>query len=250
MCKQCPLRVFSACGRARKNNGRVKMDFSFDHFPVDLVLFALVAAFLVLRLRSVLGRKVGIQPLPMPLPQQAEALKKAIDAKANATEQKAEFSIPAPATRVGQQLEAIRQQDATFTPQQFLTGAQGVFTEVVTAFAAGERTPLENRLTPAVYASFEAAITARDAAGEKQRTEIKAIRSLAIEDVRLTQLAAATGAAIDVRIVSDQISLVTGADGQPVTGMDAVTEFSDLWTFERLLGVAGSTWRLASARSA
>lgn len=61
---------------------------------------------------------------------------------------------------------------------------------------------------------------------------------------------AGTAAAIDVRIVSDQISLVLNKEGQPVTGTDAVTEFSDLWTFERLLDVNGSTWRLAAARSA
>jgi predicted lipid-binding transport protein (Tim44 family) len=53
-----------------------------------------------------------------------------------------------------------------------------------------------------------------------------------------------------VRIVSDQISLVEDQAGQPVTGTDAVTEFSDMWTLERLLGVGGSGWRLAAARSA
>lgn len=226
------------------------MNFSFGHLPVDLILFALVAAFLVLRLRSVLGRRVGIQPLPMPMPPQAEARGKVIDGKAEAAEQKVECIVPAPATRVGQVLEAVRAQDPSFVPQQFLTGAQSVFTQVVTAFAAGDKATLETRLTPAVYDSFVAAIAAREAAGEKQRTEIKAIRSLAIEDVHLTPLAVGTGASIEVRIVSDQISLVTGADGQPVSGMDAVTEFSDLWTFERLLGVADSKWRLASARSA
>lgn len=226
------------------------MDFSFGHFPVDLVLFALVAAFLILRLRSVLGRRVGIQPLPMPVAPRAEAGKRVDDSKAEAVAQKAEYNIPAPGTRVGALLEDVHKQDPSFTPQQFLVGAQSVFTQVVTAFAAGDRTTLQTRLTPAVYASFDAAIAAREAAGETQRTEIKGVRALNIEDVHLTPLAVGVGASIEVRIVSDQISLVTGADGQPVTGMDAVTEFSDLWTFERLLGAAGSTWRLASARSA
>lgn len=109
---------------------------------------------------------------------------------------------------------------------------------------------LKTYLTPAVYASFDAAITTREAAGQKQRTDIQAVRSLAIEDVRLTQLDVGLGAAVDVRIVSDQISLVEDQAGQPVTGTDAVTEFSDMWTLERLLGVGGSGWRLAAARSA
>ena len=161
-----------------------------------------------------------------------------------------EYDIPSPGTRVGQLLADIHQQDASFTPQQFLMSVQTVFAQVVGAYASGERDVLKTYLTPAVYASFDAAITAREAAGHKQRTDIQAVRALAIEDVRLTQLEVGLGAAIDVRIVSDQISLVEDQAGQPVTGTDAVTEFSDMWTLERLLGVGGSGWRLAAARSA
>ncbi|NVN12523.1 Tim44 domain-containing protein, partial [Nguyenibacter vanlangensis] len=42
------------------------MDFSFSHFPFDLVLFGLIAAFLALRLRSILGTRVGVEPAPPP----------------------------------------------------------------------------------------------------------------------------------------------------------------------------------------
>lgn len=226
------------------------MDFSLDHFPVDLVLLALVAAFLALRLRSVLGKRVGIQPPTMPMPPRAEVAPRAVESKVEPTGPAVEYDVPAPGTRVGQLLADIHQQDATFTPQQFLMSVQAVFTQIVGAYALGSRDVLKTYLTPAVYASFDAAITAREAAGHKQRTDIQALRSLAIEDVRLTQLDVGVGAAVDVRIVSDQISLVEDQDGQPVTGTDAVTEFSDLWTLERLLGVSGSGWRLAAARSA
>lgn len=59
-------------------------------------------------------------------------------------------------------------------------------------------------------------------------------------------------ARIEVRIVSDQVSLTVDSSGQPVSGVDAMTEFSDLWTFERLLGVnaPGTVWRLGASRSA
>lgn len=226
------------------------MDFSLDHFPVDLVLLALVAAFLALRLRSVLGKRVGIQPPPMPVTARADVPPRVAGNKVEPTGPTVEYDIPAPGTRVGQLLVDIHKQDATFTPQQFLMSVQTVFAQVVGAYAQGNRDVLKTYLTPAVYASFDAAITAREAAGQKQRTEIQAVRALAIEDVRLTQLDVGLGAAVDVRIVSDQISLVEDQAGQPVTGTDAVTEFSDLWTLERLLGVGGSGWRLAAARSA
>lgn len=226
------------------------MDFSLDHFPVDLVLLALVAAFLALRLRSVLGKRVGIQPPPMPVTARADVPPRVAENKVEPTGPTVEYDVPVPGTRVGQLLVDIHKQDATFTPQQFLMSVQTVFAQVVGAYAQGNRDVLKTYLTPAVYASFDAAITAREAAGQKQRTEIQAVRALAIEDVRLTQLDVGLGAAVDVRIVSDQISLVEDQAGQPVTGTDAVTEFSDLWTLERLLGVGGSGWRLAAARSA
>ncbi|MBO1323810.1 Tim44/TimA family putative adaptor protein [Acetobacter sp. TBRC 12305] len=230
------------------------MDFSLGHFPVDLVLLALVAAFLALRLRGVLGKRVGMQPQPMPVPPRADAAVRAVESMTAQPEASATtFDIPAPGTRVGQLLVEIRQFDPAFAAQPFLMNVQTVFAQVVKAYADGNRDTLKTYLIPAVYASFDSAMTAREQAGEKQRTEIKAVRSLSIEDVRLTPLATAgvgSMAAIDVRIVSDQVSLVVDAQGQPVTGTDAVTEFSDLWTFERLVGVNGTGWRLAAARSA
>jgi predicted lipid-binding transport protein (Tim44 family) len=147
-------------------------------------------------------------------------------------------------------LQALSQQDASFAPQPFLANVRAVFPQVVMAYAEGNRSVLQTYLVPAVYEIFDGAITARDEAGEKQRTEIKALRSLAIEDVRLNTQNGVSTAAIDVRIVSDQISLVLDREDQPVTGTDAVTEFSDLWTFERVMGGSGDGWRLAAARSA
>ncbi|MFT8834196.1 MAG: Tim44/TimA family putative adaptor protein [Acetobacter sp.] len=226
------------------------MDFSLDHFPVDLVLLALVAAFLALRLRSVLGRRVGIQPPTNPVPHRAEDAPRVEKNRVELAGPAVEYDVPSSGTRVGQLLVEIHQQDTGFTPQQFLMSVQTVFAQVVEAYAQGNRDVLKTYLTPAAYNSFDAAITAREAAGQKQRTDIQAVRSLAIEDVRLTKLDVGLGVAIDVRIVSDQISLVEDQAGQPVTGTDAVTEFSDMWTLERLLGVGGSGWRLAAARSA
>lgn len=43
------------------------MNFSFGHFPLDLIVLGLVAVFLVLRLRSILGRRVGAEPAARPM---------------------------------------------------------------------------------------------------------------------------------------------------------------------------------------
>lgn len=225
------------------------MDGSLGHFPVDIVIFALIAALLALRLRSVLGKKVGFQIAPAPPPAQQAPAGPVIDGKAEPAPD-TRLDIPGPNTRVGSILAQVAQKEPGFVPQQFMTGVEGAFRQVVEAYAAGNRNVLKERLTPDAYAAFESALTVREQSGETQKSEIRGIDSLAIEDVRLNDSAAGTAASIDVRIVSDQISFVVDKDGKPVTGTDAVTEFSDLWTFEKLLGVAGSSWRLAAARSA
>lgn len=226
------------------------MDGSLGRFPVDLVIFAFVAAFLALRLRSVLGRRTGFQPTSAipPVPQGAPE-SPVTEGQAPATASP-EMDIPAPATRVGQQIALLATKERGFTPEQFLNGVAGAFRQIITAYAAGDRAVLRERLSPEALAAFEAAITAREAAHETQKTDIRAIHSMAIQDVRLNDAPAGTTAAIDVLIVSDQVSMTVDAEGKPVSGTDAVTEFSDLWTFGRILGVAGSTWRLIAARSA
>jgi len=225
------------------------MDFSLDRLPVDIVLFALVAGFLVLRLRSILGRRVGLQAAPQPQPGAVERPAPTIEARAVPPASAVKLDIPTPETRVGQILAQIRQQERDFDSATFLNGVDTAFRRIVLAFAAGDRATLRDGLTSDAFVAFDAAITARDAQQEVQKTEVRGIDSLTILDARLAE---GNQASIEVRIVSDQISYVLDKDGATAAGTDAVTEFSDLWVFERLLGstMSGAAWRLSSARSA
>jgi predicted lipid-binding transport protein (Tim44 family) len=226
------------------------MDFSFSHFPFDLVLFGLIAAFLALRLRAILGTRVGVEPAPPPSPVQRPG--PVIEGRAEPPVALTEYDVPAPETRVGQVLAAIAQQERDFVPAQFLKGAEASFRQIVQAFAAGDVSMLRDRLTANAFSAFEAAIRSREQSGETQKAEVRAVAGLSIVDATIEQRDDAAHARIDVRVVSDQISLTLDKDGHPVAGTDAVTEFSDLWTFERLLGVSisGAAWRLAASRSA
>ena len=100
-------------------------------------------------------------------------------------------------------------------------------------------------LTDETYQAFDGAISAREAAGETQQTEIKSIISSIDQALLLGSLASVT-----VRFVTDQVNLTLGRDGHPVAGADAVMEITDLWTFERDLGQPNPIWRLSAARSA
>lgn len=224
-------------------------------FPIDLILFAMVAAFLVLRLRSVLGRRTGFerqQPPATPGGPDAAGLPRQTRAEGVAEELRpalrggARRIVPDPRSPVGQALVRIQAADRAFDPNGFLDGAEGAFRMIVTAFAAGDRQTLRALLDDATYAGFEQAIAAREQAGEAQRSEIRSMHELAVEAADLR----GSTADVTVRFVSDQINITTGRGGEVVAGSDAVTELTDIWTFQRDLGIADPTWKLVATRSA
>jgi predicted lipid-binding transport protein (Tim44 family) len=218
-------------------------------FPIDLILFGMIAAFLVLRLRSILGRRTGFERPAQPPHQAAAGVPPngpVIDGKAEATTAAASRTVPDPASATGQTLARMRTTDRGFDPAAFLDGAEKAFRMIVSAFATGDRATLRSLLSDDTYRAFEQAITERENAGHSQLSAIHAIHSATIENAELR----GTVASITVRFVSDQISLTQDKDGHPVTGTDAVTEITDVWTFERDLATRDPAWRLVSARSA
>lgn len=218
-------------------------------FPIDLVLFGMIAAFLVLRLRSILGRRTGFerqqQPErgPVAVPGMGRPVPPVIDGKAEPAP--AARAVPDPATPLGATLQRMRQVDRNFDPAHFLSGAEAAFRMIVTAFAAGDRVTLRGLLADETYRGFEQAIATRETNGETQRTEIRDLMQAGIEQATLT----GNVASILVKFVSDQISETLDRDGKPVMGSDAVTEITDLWTFERDLTSSDPAWRLTAARS-
>lgn len=211
-------------------------------FPLDLILFGAIAAFLVLRLRSILGRRTGYER-----PQLRPATDgPVIDAEPEAPPARPRHNLPDPASPSGQALARMRGLAVDFDPARFLDGAEAAFRLIVTAFAAGSRDKLRALLSEDTFRAFDAAISARETASETQRTEIRAISGATIIAADLR----GSIADLTVRFVSDQVNLTLGSDGNPVAGTDAVTEIVDQWTFERDLTSSDPTWRLVAARSA
>lgn len=218
-------------------------------FPIDLLLFGMIAAFLVLRLRGILGRRTGFErqqaerpggPVPVP----------GIGRPAPVIDAQAEPAPPArplpdPSSPVGVTLQRMQGVDPGFDPAAFLRGAEAAFRMIVDAFARGDRVALRPLLADGTYRSFETAIAERETRGETQRSEIKGIERAAIEDAVLD----GSTARLTVRFVSDQVAETLDRAGRPVAGTDAVTEITDLWTFERDLRQPDPAWRLTAARS-
>ncbi len=224
-----------------------------DGFPIDLVLFGMVAVFLVLRLVSILGKRTGFErptervtepgtPAPGP---NLRVVPPVIDAVAE-PQPTTRRIVPESASPTGQALQTMTALDRSFDPSRFLDGAEAAFRIIVTAFAAGDRPRLHGLLSEDTYRAFEGAISGRETAGETQRTEIRGLHASTIEHAELH----GTVATITVKFVSDQVNVTIGPDGNPVAGADAVTEITDIWSFERDLQQTDPAWRLVAARSA
>lgn len=218
-------------------------------FPIDIVLLALVVGFLILRLRSVLGKRTGYERPQLPdqpgngmygqPPQQT------IEAVAEPARQRPGRPIPTPHTNVGQILGRIAQADRKFDPVRFLDEAEASFRRIVTAFASGDLTTLRTLLTPTVFTTFEQAITMRAEAGETQHTEIKEVVEAGIDDAEML----GDHAVVVVRFVTDQENYTRDRQNQVIAGTESVTEIIDLWSFERSTTSPDPIWRLAAARS-
>ena len=119
-------------------------------FPIDLVILGGVALFLILRLRSILGRREGFErptEAPGADPRVREAATMRPVEGAGTPAPASSRILPDPATEAGQALAAMRAIDPSFRPDQFLDGAEGAFRLIVAAFAAGDRVGLRCPMT-------------------------------------------------------------------------------------------------------
>jgi len=219
----------------------------FPHY-FDIILFAMVAAFLVLRLRSVLGRRTGNERRRDPIVRRAEPT----GDKVIAFGQRPNGAAPPPATTeppgdaVAAGLARIHDADPSFDPPQFLEGARAAFGMIVAAFAEGDKDKLRPLLSDEVYRPFCTAIDERGAAHETLESRILALKQIDISEAELDGRAAR----VTLKIVSDQINVVRAHDGSIVDGdPEHAIEKTDFWTFARDTRSADPNWALVATDS-
>jgi predicted lipid-binding transport protein (Tim44 family) len=222
----------------------------FPHY-FDIILFAMVAAFLILRLRSVLGRRTGNERRPEPIARPADSrpAERAADrAGGNVVPlgvRSPASPLPVPTTKptdaVAAGIERIRSADPGFDPAAFLEGARTAFEMIVAAFAAGDRRQLRPLLSDEVYKPFSDSIDEREAAGETLESRILLLKSIDIAEAEL----AGRIARVTVKFVSDQINVLRAHDGSIVDGHpEEPAEKTDFWTFARDTRSGDPNWVL------
>jgi len=221
---------------------------------IDIVLFAMIAAFLILRLRSVLGRHrdhgraedgVGDQTLPrqedniIQLPDQGEPAAPVAGDTFEPDPVREETPLDAGFTQI-----QIASPD--FDRTEFLVGARTAFEMIIQAFAEGDRELLESLLSDEVYGNFLAAITSRENANESLENTL--IRIVSAEPIEAYM--DGSSANVTVKIVSEQINVTRDAEGEVVDGdPDHVSEITDIWTFARDTQNCDPNWALVATRS-
>lgn len=212
----------------------------------DIVLFAMVALFLVLRLRSVLGRRTGNEQRRDPFVQRTAAADKVV-----ALPQRPAVSIRPPAPAAGGDdtaggLARIRSADPNFDPDQFLQGARVAFEMIVAAFAEGDKNQLRPLLSDEVFGRFATAIDERGTAGESLETRILRLKTAEIVGAVLSGRIAQ----VTIELVSDQINVLRAHDGSIVDGHpENSTEKTDFWTFARDTRSPDPNWALVATGS-
>jgi len=205
---------------------------------IDILLFAAIAGFLVFRLRSVLGRRTGLEqrrdPFHPPPPASSPIAPPRLAAINGAA------AAPAgPSAK-------LKAADPSFNDEAFLTGARGAFAIIVKAFAGGDKATLQPLLSKDVYQSFAGAIDARAAAKETMETIVVATKSAELVD---SAVEGSTGF-VTVKFVTDQTNVTRDAAGKVVDGDPEHTrEHIDFWTFARPLRARDPNWMLVATKN-
>ena len=226
-----------------------------QNIDVSTVVLAVVALFVVFKLRSVLGmrndadrRRADASTQPRnPTIAPAPVAYSATNAAANANvpaNRWAGFAEPGSPLWGG--LDAIAAADPAFAAPAFLAGARGAYEMVVTAFAAGDSAMLKTILAPDVFDNFNKAITARRSAGQTMSTTLIAIDAADIVGARLAE----SSAQVSVRFSAKLVSVTRDAAGAVVDGSpDTVGEHLDVWTFTRDVRSRDPNWSLSATEA-
>ena len=207
-----------------------------------IVILALVALFVGLRLYSVLGERTGHEQQPILKPADPDArVEPRVSQPAAAPTTPADAGDMAFVPTAGPGVRAILAADPAFDVARFLEGAKAAYRLILESFWKGDAETLRPHVDDHVYETFAAAIEQR----KKDELTLDN-RLVAIDQAVISEASAERGVAIlTVRFEADIAAVTRNADGQVVAGAlsDAV-QTRDLWTFRRDISSRDPNWVL------
>ena len=191
---------------------------------LDLILLAMIAGFIILRLRNVLGRKTGHEgKVVLNLSEKKfEEFKKTIKLKKQPTE----FD--------------------TNQKKQFLKGAEIAYETIINSFAQGDKKSLKDLVTEEMNKNFESAIEERNSKNIKSELTFIGIKSSTIEKFEKT----AEALFFTVKFISEIISFKKDKDNNVIEGdPNKIKTVIDRWKFTRKISSMNPNWYLAETKT-
>ena len=214
---------------------------------LDIIFFALVAAFVIFRL----SRKLGSRPdNTHAAPNRRDAAEPGDNVVnmggRDIPEIESGGDDAAGGDGAASGIAEIRLQDPAFDANQFLLGAKLAYEAVIMAFAAGDRETLGKLLTRDVLENFSGAIDEREERGETLETTVVSASSADVLGARV----AGGNAEVTVKFVTELMNVIRDSSGAVPPGKsDSVRVVTDIWTFVREVRASDPNWALAETRS-
>jgi predicted lipid-binding transport protein (Tim44 family) len=207
-----------------------------------IVILALVALLIGLRLYSVLGERSGHEQQPILKPADQDARVEPRPAQPSVVPQaSADAADMAFLPTAGPGVRAILAADSSFDVARFLEGAKAAYRLVLEAYWRGELDSVRGHIDQHIYDTFQAAIEQRKADGLKLDNRLVAIDQAVISEASLERQVAE----VTVRFEADIAAVTRNAEGSVVAGSlsDAV-QTRELWTFRRDVASRDPNWLL------
>jgi predicted lipid-binding transport protein (Tim44 family) len=233
---------------------------------ITTLLFLVIAVAVILRLRSVLGRRTGNERpgydpfsaqdatgrstpsrdnvVSVPLPERRAPVD---ETEARRIEDERFKDIAPRDSDLARKLATILRADPTFEPNHFLKGAKSAYEMIVTAFADGDRRLLKQLLTRDVFDSFASAISDREKRGETVEFSFVGINKVEIVDAEMI----GGMAHITAKLASELITATRDKSGMVFDGdPKKIREVTDVWTFARDVAARDPNWKLVATETA
>ena len=195
------------------------MSNSFGY--LDIILLGMIAGFIILRLRSILGRKTGHE------------------SKIYQGFAEKEFNIPKNEVKpVKQNLDILEGKDK----KEFLRGAEIAYESILTSFASGDLIKLKNLLSSKMFSNFSEAIKSRNKEGIKSEFTFIGVKESSLENYqKISDNLFAT-----VKFVAEVISVKKNNENKIIEGNpDKIKFVTDSWKFTRNIKQKDLNWYLS-----
>jgi predicted lipid-binding transport protein (Tim44 family) len=195
------------------------MNYSFEY--IDIILLAMIAGFIFLRLRGILGKKTGFEEdINSSFPHEAPPVQPVADLNAETFDDKAK--------------------------KEFVKGAEIAYETIITNFAKGKLKDIKSLLDKSVYKQFEDAINARDSKKLSSETTFIGINSAEVKDHHQNK----NMLEVTVEFVSEIISCVKDKDNKIVSGdPEKIKKVLDTWKFSKDSRSANPNWLLIDTQA-